>query len=345
MSDPSNTTVLVTGASGFIAMHCVVQLLEQGYRVRGTLRSLERENHIREVLGQHVEIGDRLEFVYGDLLEDDGWQTATNGCEFVLHLASPFPLELPENEDEVIIPAREGTLRVLRAAAASGVKRVVLTSSIVAITEGHTDYGKTFDESDWSDLEGKITPYPKSKTIAEKAAWEFVNQQDSDHPIELSVINPSFVMGPLLDGQHSGTSSETIRKTLAGEYPGIARIQFNIVDVRDVATAHLAAMTNPNAAGKRYLCSVGTLWFKEVSKILHKHYANQGYKIPTQELPDIFVRIFALFNKQTRSVVDTLGRQIKFSNQQIIQDLNWKPHSAEGAILAMAESLIQHGVV
>jgi nucleoside-diphosphate-sugar epimerase len=152
-------------------------------------------------------------------------------------------------------------------------------------------------------------------------------------------------MGPLLDGQHSCTSSETIRKILAGEYPGIGRIQFVSVDVRDVATAHLAAMTNPNAAGKRYLCSADALWFQEVCKLLHERYANQGYKIPTKQLPDILVRFFAIFNKQTRSVVDTLGRDIKFSNQRIIQDLNWKPRSAEEAIVAMAESLIQHGVV
>jgi dihydroflavonol-4-reductase len=344
MTKISNPTVLVTGASGFIAMHCVVQLLEQGYHVRGTLRSMERETHLRQVFAQHTERGEHLEFVSADLLQDAGWEAATEGCEYVLHLASPFPLELPENEDNVIIPARDGTLRVLRAAAASGVKRVVLTSSIVAITEGHGKTDKVFDESDWSILEN-ITPYPKSKTIAEKAAWDFINRQDAMNPMELAVINPTFVMGPLLDGQHFGTSAETIRKVMAGEYPGTARITFNIVDVRDVAAAHVAAMTAPQAAGKRYLCASDTLWFRELCQILNQHFGSKGYKISTLQLPDIFVRVYAIFDKSARGILDNLGRKDKVSTQRIIQELNWEPKSAEEAIIAMAESLIQHGIV
>jgi nucleoside-diphosphate-sugar epimerase len=345
MSDSTKSTVLVTGASGFIAMHCVLQLLEQGYQVRGTLRSLDREAHIRKILSQHTEVGDLLEFVRADLLEDEGWQAATEGCKFVLHVASPFPFGLPKHEDELILPAKEGTLRVLKAAAASDVKRVVLTSSVVAIMEGHGKTDKTFDENDWSNLDGDIEPYPKSKTIAEQAAWQFIEQQESTSPMELSVINPGFVMGPLLDGQHFGTSAETIRKVLAGEYPGFARIMFSIVDVRDVAAAHLAAMINPIAAGKRYLCTVDAMWFKELCDILHRRYADQGYKIPTRQLPDIAVRIFAFFDPSTRSVLNSLGQEIRFSNQQIKKDLDWKPYSAEEAVVAMAQSLIQHGVV
>jgi dihydroflavonol-4-reductase len=254
-------------------------------------------------------------------------------------------LELPKHEDDVIIPARDGTLRVLRAAAASGVKRVVLTSSIAAITEGHGKTDKVFDEYDWSNLEGKITPYPKSKTIAEKAAWDFINRQDSTNPMELAVINPSFVMGPLLDGKHFGTSAETIRKIMAGEYPGTARITFNIVDVRDVAAAHVIAMTSPQAAGKRFLCATDTLWFREICQILHQQFASRGYKTSTLQMPDIFVRVFAIFDKSARGILDDLGREIKISNQRIIQELNWQPRSAEEAIVAMAESLIHHGIV
>jgi dihydroflavonol-4-reductase len=345
MSDQSKPRVLVTGASGFIAMHCVVQLLEQGYPVRGTLRSQEKERHLREVISQHGETGNHLELVPGDLLKDDGWQNATAGCDYVLHVASPFPLELPKNEDDIIIPAVEGTLRVLRAASSSGVKRLVLTSSIVAIMNGHTNYEKVYDENDWSNLEGKMTPYPKSKTLAEKAAWDFVDQRASSNPIEMSVINPGFVMGPLLDGRSLGTSAETVRKILAGEYPGIGRIMFSIVDVRDVAAAHIAAMTNPNAAGKRYICAVDSIWFKEMCEILHHRFADQGYKIPTRELPDILIRLFALVDTSAQSVVDDLGRELIFSNQRIKKELNWQPRSAEEAVLAMAESLIQLGVV
>ena len=341
----SKPTVLVTGASGFIAMHCVLQLLEQGYRVRGTLRSLSHEDHLREVFSQKVSIDDRLEFVETDLTKDEGWERATDQCDFILHVASPFPAVAPEDENDLIIPAREGTLRVLRAALASGVKRVVLTSSVAAIWEGHNNYDKIYDESDWSNLEGKIDAYPKSKTVAELAAWDIIKNQDSEIPMELSVINPGFVFGPLMDDTHYGTTPDIIRKMMRGAYPGCARFMLAIVDVRDVATAHLMAMTTPAASGNRYICAVESIWFTEVAQILQRNFAYRGYKISTRQIPDFLTRLFAYVDKSARSIQNYLGREIKFSNQHIIQDLNWKPRSAEEAIVAMADSLIQHGIV
>lgn len=341
----SNPTVLVTGASGFIAMHCVLQLLEQGYRVRGTLRSLSREPYLRDIFSSKVQIDGRLEFVQADLTKDDGWERATEGCEYVLHLASPFPAVAPEDENDLIIPAKEGTLRVLNASQASGVSRVVLTSSVVAVWLGHTNYGKTFDERDWSNLDGKIDAYAKSKTIAEQAAWEFIKKQDSEIPMGLSVINPGFVLGPLLDGTHVGTSADVIRNMMIGAYPGNPIYMLAIVDVRDVAAAHLMAMTTPAANGNRYICAAQSIWFVEMAQILARNFADRGYKISTRQIPVFLTRLFSYVDKSARGIVNDLGHEIRFSNQRIIEDLNWKPRSAEEAIVAMAESLIQHGLV
>src|SRR5215207_2253421 len=202
---PSSQTVLVTGASGFIAMHCVLKLLQNGYRVRGTLRSLAREVHLRQVFMQHLDVGDRLGFVITDVLKEDGWNDAVNGCEYVLHLALPFPFVPAEN-------ARDSTLRVLKASAAGSIKRVVLTSTMLAILSGHTAYNKTFDESDWTDLDGSIDAYVKSKTLAEHAAWNFIKEQDPKEQLELSVINPGLVLGPPLDSEYLGPSAQFIRR-------------------------------------------------------------------------------------------------------------------------------------
>ncbi|MCP5054134.1 MAG: NAD-dependent epimerase/dehydratase family protein, partial [bacterium] len=201
-----DTTVLVTGASGFIAMHCVLQLLEQGYRVRGTLRTPSRETSLRQTFQKHVEAGHRLEFMTADLTQDEGWDEAARGCRYVMHVASPVPLKKPKHEDELIIPAREGTLRVLKASAVAGVKRVVLTSSVAAILYGHPrDGSKIFNENDWSKIDEKIGAYPKSKTMAERAAWDFVNNQQGEEKMELAAINPGVVLGPVLDEDY-GTS-------------------------------------------------------------------------------------------------------------------------------------------
>jgi nucleoside-diphosphate-sugar epimerase len=342
--DPDHTTVLVTGASGFIGLHCARHLLEMGYRVRGTLRTPSREARLRRALLGLVDAGDRLQFVATDLTRDEGWKEAVRGCTYVLHVASPFPRELPEHEDDLIVPAREGTLRVLRASAESGVARVVLTSSLAAVLAGRVrGESRTFDESDWSIAE-EIPPYEKSKTIAERAAWDFVNDLRGEPKLELAVINPGAVLGPILE-EDAGTSAEVVRKLMSREFPGCPRLGWPMVDVRDVASAHIAAMTTPEAAGQRFCCSVEFAWMSEVAAILKKHFGDRGYKIPTRTLPDFAVRLVSLFDKTTRAVVGNLGLRADVSNERIKRVLGWKPRSVEEMVVAMGESLIEHGVV
>jgi dihydroflavonol-4-reductase len=340
---PASTKVLVTGASGFVAMHCILRLLERGYRVRGTLRSLAREAQLRETLQKHAALDDRLEFVQADLLQDAGWPAAVQGCEYVLHVASPFPLEPPKHEDELIVPAREGALRVLRAAAAGGVRRVVLTSSVVAVNEGLPPRQEPFDENDWSDI-SRSDAYTKSKTIAERAAWDFVNGPENTHGLELAVINPGYIMGPLLDGNFR-TSSELIRKLLRREVPGLPQSMVSIVDVRDVADAHQAAMTSPAAAGQRFLCFSDVLWMQEIAQVLNRQFASRGFRVPVGVLPNALVRFIALFDSSVRLTVPYLGKRLNLSNQRIRSVLGWKPRPKEEAINSMAQSLIDHGTI
>jgi dihydroflavonol-4-reductase len=342
--DRRETTVLVTGASGFIGLHCVRHLLEDGYRVRGTLRTPSREARLRDALGAHVDSGDRLEFAAADLTRDEGWAEAVRGCTYVLHVASPFPLEIPKHEDELIVPARDGTLRVLQACTEAGVERVVLTSSLAAVlSRGANGGSRVFDEGDWPNAED-LRPYEKSKTIAERAAWDFANDLRGDAKLELAVINPGAVLGPILE-EDAGTSAELVRKLMRREFPGCPRIGFPMVDVRDVASAHVAAMTTPEAAGQRFCCCVDFAWMSEIAVILKEHFADRGYRIPTRTLPDLAVRVFSLFDKTARAVVGNLGLRADISNERIKRVLGWKPHSVEEMVVATGESLIEHGVV
>ncbi len=339
----SKPCVLVTGASGFIALHCVVQLLQEGYAVRGTVRSAEREQEVRDVAKRHVDADDRLSFSHADLAADEGWADAVADCEYVLHVASPFPAGIPKDENDLIIPARDGALRVLKAAAAAGVKRVVLTSSIAAVAYGHGDKD-SFDENDWSDVSGAgVGPYEKSKTLAERAAWDFVNGSDANG-LELVVINPGGVLGPVLS-ERSGTSAEMVRRLMMRELPACPRIGFPLVDVRDVASAHLLAMTNSNAAGQRFCCVNGFAWFEDVAKILDAKFAAQGFRVPTKRMPNFLVRIIALFDPTVKLILSRLGRRSEISNKRILEVLNWKPHSIEEMSIDMADSLIEFGIV
>jgi dihydroflavonol-4-reductase len=344
MNENSKITVLVTGASGFIAKHCILKLLEQGYKARGTIRSLEREASLRKTFAEHIKADDRLEFVSADLTSDVGWDEAVNGCQYILHVASPVPKILPEDENKVIIPAREGTLRVLKVAVSANVNRVVVTSSLAAVSSGHIDYGaKVFNEEDWSNTDGNINVYAKSKTLAERAAWDFVNNLD-DKSIELSTINPGYVFGPILDKDFSA-SGEAIRKLMRREFPGCPDLSWPVVDVRDVADAHIAAMTIPQAAGKRFCCLAENATLQEVAIILNKRFLDKGYKVRTWLMPNIMVRFAALFDKSARWIVKDLGRRVKISNEQIKEVLGWKPRSLEEMVVSMAESMIEYGVV
>lgn len=337
--------VLVTGASGFIAMHCILQLLQQGYPVRGTLRTPSRGESLRRTFANHIDANHRLTFVTADLMHDEGWPKAVEGCTYVLHVASPLPSRLPKDEDEVIIPAREGTLRVLKAAADAGVKRVVLTSSIAAMIHGYPrDGSKIFNEDDWSKTDDETPAYPKSKTLAERAAWDFVDSLPDDQPLELATINPGLVLGPILDEDFS-TSGEVVRRLMRREVPGVANFGFAPVDVRDVAAAHLLAMTSPEAAGQRFCCALEFVWVREVAEILDRHFGPRGYKIPRRHLPDFLLRLAAIFDKTLRLVVGGLGQRTDISTERIRTMLNWQPRSLEEMVVDMGESMIKYGVV
>jgi len=341
---PSETTVLVTGASGFIGLHCVRELLQNGYRVRGTVLSLDREPRLRAALAKHVDTSN-LELVTADLMSDVGWADAMRGCRYVWHVASPVPNAPPKHEDDLIIPARDGTLRVLRAASEAGVERVVLTSSIAAVCEGYPrDPSRVFNEDDWSHLEGDVSPYDKSKTLAERAAWDFMAGLAGDHALELATINPGLVLGPVLEEDY-GVSAEAIRKLMRREYPGCPRLGWPTVDVRDVASAHLAAMTTPEANGQRFCCCVDFVWMKDMAAILTEHFGDRGYKIPTRTLPDFVVRIAGLFDKVTRVVAPRLGLELHVSNEHIKRVLGWQPRGTEEMVVATGESLIEQGLV
>jgi dihydroflavonol-4-reductase len=336
--------VLVTGASGFLAIHCVAQLLEQGYNVRGTLRSLAREEEVRAAVRKYVNADDRLSFVTVDLLQDAGWQDAVRGCEYVFHVASPFPLFEPENENDLIQPAVEGTLRVLRAAHKARVKRVVLVSSNAAISAGYVGENRVFTEADWSRLDRPIGAYAKSKTLAERAAWNFINSPENINKLELVSINPSLILGPV-PNKVLPTSAEMIKTYMKGEVPGVAWIKMGIVDVRDVASAMVLAMTTPEAAGERFLCSGATPWIKEIADVLGRHFSNTAYKIPRILVPSFLVRILALFDKKIARVLEGLDWEYELSNEKAKRVLHWQPRSKEEAILSMAESLIELGFV
>ena len=340
----SSKPILVTGASGFVATHTIIQLLEQGYKVRATLRTLSRETEVRETILKYIQANDRLEIISGDLEQDSGWDEAMKDVEYVLHIASPFPLFEPKHEDELIIPAVQGTLRILRAAHKAKVKRVVQVSSNAAISSGHNGENRTFTENDWSIIENNIGAYSKSKTLAERAAWDFINSTENINKMELVTINPPLILGPV-PNKNFRTSVELIRTYMLGQVPGMGRLKMGLVDVRDVAAAIILAMTTPQAAGNRFLCSGGVLWLKEIVEILHKEYATRGYKIPTIQFPSFLIRFIALFDKKISLVTDSLDWDYELSNEKAKRILKWNPRSNEEAILSMAESLIKQGLV
>jgi nucleoside-diphosphate-sugar epimerase len=279
------------------------------------------------------------------LADDEGWDDAVKGCEYILHVASPLPSQPPKHEDEVIQPAREGTLRFLKAASSANVKRVVMTSSIAAVVSGHEeDDSKVYNEEDWSRTDRYIGAYEKSKTLAEGDAWDFVKGLEGENALELSVINPGLVLGPILDEDYSA-SGEVIRKIMRRELPGLPDLSWPMVHVRDVAEAHLAAMTTPEAAGMRFCCAIENATMQDIALILDKKFAKQGYKVPTRKLPNIVVRFSALFDKTIRLVVKDLGKRTEVSNARIKEVLAWKPRSLEEMVVTMAESMIEHGVV
>ncbi|MCW5696532.1 MAG: NAD-dependent epimerase/dehydratase family protein [Bauldia sp.] len=332
--------VLVTGARGFIAKHCIAGLLEAGYAVVGTIRRPEAADEVRRAVARRVDPGERLTFVTADLNHDAGWPAAAAGCRYVLHIASPFPLRQPKTEDEVVRPAVEGTIRVMRAATAAMVERVVLTSSAVAIASGWPD-SRVYTERDWSDVSSKsISSYAKSKTLAERAAWDEAKAAGAPR---LTTINPGQVFGPPLDDRFD-TSGDIVRLMLRGAYPFILRFGFPIADVRDVARAHVLAMTNPAAAGQRLIVGDGFFWMEDIVRILRDRLPAHAAKLPKRRLPDFLARLAANFDPALRTVKGDLGRRWAVSGARTEAMLGFRFRSGEEALVAMAEALIAQGL-
>jgi nucleoside-diphosphate-sugar epimerase len=333
----SGELVVVTGGSGFIGAHCILRLVQAGYRVRTTLRSLAREPEVRELIGASEETP--LSFAAADLLADRGWAEAVVGADYVLHVASPFPTAVPRHEDELIVPAREGTLRVLRAARDAGVRRTVVTSSFAAIGYGQPISHEPFTEESWTDpTSPHITAYVKSKTVAERAAWDFIEREGAT--MALAVVNPVGVFGPVLGPDYS-SSIEIVRRLLAGAMPGIPRMYTNVVDVRDVADLHVRAMTDPAAAGQRFLAVAGDpVSMVDIARLLRDHLGAAARKVPTCVLPNPVVRLGALFDRSIRQIVPELDRPKRASAAKARQMLGWEPRSNQDALLATAQSLL-----
>lgn len=339
------STVLVTGGSGFVGGHCILQLLAAGHTVRTTVRSLAREAEVRMVLSSAgAAAGDRLTFFAADLEKDAGWAEAAAGCDYVLHVASPFPSAPPKHEDELIIPAREGALRVMRAARDAKVRRVVITSSFAAIGYGHPQRTKPFDETDWTVPDGDdTTAYAKSKTLAERAAWDFVAREGAG--LELAAVNPVGIFGPVL-GPDTSSSIIIVQRMMEGDLPGMPKLRFGLVDVRDVADLHLRAMTDPAAKGERFLAVAGDfIAMADIAAILKRRMGAAAAKVPTRQLPNWLVRLVGVFDPAVRLISPELGKTKNASNAKAKRVLGWSPRSNEDSIVATAQSLIDLGLL
>ena len=328
-------TVLITGISGWIAQFCAVELIKNGFNVRGSLRSMNRQQEVIDAISKEVDTTGVLEFCELDLLKDDGWEQSATGCTYMLHVASPFYLKVPKNDDELIKPAKEGTYRAMSAAKKAGVKRVVVTSSIVAMF-AHLTSG-SFDSSTWTDLSDPyINAYQKSKTIAEKAAWEFMDAQSDDNELELSVVNPGAVLGPVLSNDISSESLNICTQLLTKKMPGIPNLTIPMVDVRDVAKHHFQAMTHPDAKNKRIISALATPTdFMEFATTLKEN----GYDVPTKRVPTLLLKFLSLFDREARGMLPILDRYVECDNSETIKLFNWAPMPLKDTFLDMAKSV------
>jgi nucleoside-diphosphate-sugar epimerase len=337
----SKGDVLVTGGSGYIAGWCIVELLRRGYRVRTTVRSLARIEEVKASVAREARI-ENLSFFLADLKIDAGWEEIASGCEYVIHVASPFPASQPKNPDEVIVPARDGTIRVLRASSAAGVKRIVITSSASAI--GYVrqiPLPEILTEEQWIDpTHPDATPYVRSKTIAERVAWDFMHGCGEEK--KLSVVAPGTVIGPLLD-THVSFSVQLIERMLNGSVPALPRIGFSLVDVRDIADLHIRAMTDPAAGGERFLGATDFLWMEDVARILRRRLGVDAEKVPSRRAPAPFLRVMSLFDAGLRSILPELGKRRAYSGQKARRVLGWSPRAVEDTIVDCARSLLRVG--
>ena len=334
-----DATVLVTGGTGFLGGWCISELLRRGHTVRTSIRDLRRADDVRASLAESgVDAGDRLSILAADLGADDGWAEAVAGCDYVLHVASPFPPAQPKDPDELIVPARDGALRVLRASLEAGVKRVVMTSSVAAVRHGRPPSADApYDETDWTDPDDeRRTPYVRSKTIAERAAWDLVRETGAED--RLATVNPGAIIGPALSEDRS-YSLQVIERLLAG-MPATPRLGFVFVDVRDVADLHIRAMTHPQAGGERFLAVDRFLWMQEVGRILRERLGPAAAKVPTRVAPNLLIRAMALFDPSVRSIVGDLGESSTYTAEKAKTTLGWKPRPIEDSIADTARSIV-----
>lgn len=339
----SGELVVVTGGSGFIGSHCIVQLLAAGHRVRTTVRSLARADEVRAMVAEGGADAAAVEFAEVDLLHDDGWREAFAGATYVLHVASPFPRHQPRDAAELIRPAREGAVRAVRAARDAGAKRLVLTSSFAAV--GYSAVlDRPYTEDDWTDPDDeKLTPYVRSKAAAERAAWDAVEREAPD--LELAVVNPTAVAGPIL-GRDLSASVDLMLTLLNGDAPAVPNAASTFVDVRDVAALHVAAMTHPDAAGERFLAASGDpITYPALAELFRERLGDAAKHVPTRRSPDWLVRALAPFNRDLRTLVPELGRLRYVSHEKATRVLGWHPIPPDEAIIAMAESLMRFGLV
>lgn len=340
----NNKRVLLTGITGFLGSHTAIQLLNAGYEVVGTLRNKDRINSNKQIIGKHTVNLGNLTYEEADLNDADVWFQLTKNIDHVQHIASPFPRKMPKHEDDLVIPAKEGTLNILKAASANKVDRVVMVSSIAAVVYGKKkkELDNVFNENDWTDETNKkdTTPYLRSKTIAEKAAWEFMDDNAPD--LELTTILPGAILGPVLE-KDFGTSANIVIKILDGSSPALPKIGFEIVDVRSVANLQIKAMEMPQAANNRYIASSGYLTFKDVAMILKQQYPDK--KIPNFELPNFAVRLFSNFDASLKPVLMDLGIKRKTDISKAKKELQWQALSAKKAVTACAKSVFENGIV
>ena len=339
-------TVLVTGGTGFVGVHCILQLLQKGYNVKTTLRSLKRKDEVIEMLKTGgITSFDNLAFIETDLTKDDNWDEAVKDCDYVLHVASPIFLSLPKDENEMIRPAVDGALRVLKAARNAGVKRVVMTSNFGAVGYSHKNPNDEITEKDWTDPNEKgLSSYNKSKVMAERAAWDFIKNEGGE--LELSVINPVGIFGPSL-GPDISSGFELLRNLLNGSMKAIPNLTMNIIDVRDVADLHIRAMINPEAKGQRFLALAGgKISMPEIALLIKKEMPEVAHSISTKRLPDWLVSLTGLFSPQAKNIASMLRANRNTSNAKAREVLGWKPLSNnEEAIMASIESMIKYKVI
>jgi dihydroflavonol-4-reductase len=337
MAEAQGKTVLVTGGTGYLGGWCLVELLRRGYGVRTTVRDLSREAEVRAAIEPEVGAEPDLTVLAADLRSDEGWEEAVRGCDYVLHVASPFPPVQPKDPDELIVPAREGTLRVLRAALAAGVGRVVVTSSVAAVRGGASPSSSPLDEGSWTDPGNEaLSPYVRSKAAAERAAWDLVEGEGASE--RLAAIQPGAILGPAL-GDASSFSLELVERLLKG-MPGTPRIGFSVVDVRDVADLHIRAMLAPAAGGERFIAVNEFLWMSEVAAILRERLGADAAKVPKRGVPDLVVRALGLFDPSVRAFTSDLGKKVTLSSEKARTALGWQPRPVAETIAECARSLL-----